>query len=72
MHTVKFLEGEKVYLRPVRESDLDLVEFGKNNADVRETLFLFAPMTQEQVKTEMNQWAGSKEIMFFYYLLSAR
>lgn len=65
MRTVKFLEGEKVYLRPVQDSDLELVEFGKNNTDVRETLFLFAPMTQEQVRTEMNAWSSSKEIMFF-------
>ncbi|MCU7496482.1 MAG: GNAT family N-acetyltransferase [Ignavibacteria bacterium] len=65
MRTVKFLEGEKIYLRPVQEKDLELVEYGKNNTDVRETLFLFAPMTQEQVRAEMNAWSGSKEIMFF-------
>lgn len=65
MKVVKFKEGNKVYLRPYRESDLELVEFGKNNADVRETLFLFAPVTAEQVKAEMNAWSNSKEIMLF-------
>lgn len=65
MRTVKFLEGEKVYLRPVQDKDLELVEYGKNNTEVRETLFLFAPMTQEQVRLEMNAWSTSKEIMFF-------
>jgi len=46
---VKFYEGEKVYLRPVEENDLQLFYFGKNNSQVRETLFLFFPMTYEQV-----------------------
>lgn len=65
MRTVKFLEGENIYLRPFQEKDLGLVEFGKNDTEVRETLFLFAPMTQEQVRQEMNSWSSSKEIMFF-------
>ena len=63
--TIKFLEGEKIYLRPYSEEDLLLVQFGKNNSDLRETLFLFAPMTLEQVKNEMNQWTTSKEIVLF-------
>lgn len=65
MFTVKFLEGKKVYLRPYNEKDNSLVEFGKNNPEVRETLFLFAPMTIEQVKTEMSQWSSSREITLF-------
>lgn len=65
MRTVKFIEGKKIYLRPFKESDLELVEFGKNNSDVRETLFLFAPVTTEQVKNEMTAWTTSKEIMLF-------
>ncbi|MGE5402849.1 MAG: GNAT family N-acetyltransferase [Ignavibacteriales bacterium] len=65
MRVIKFKEGTKVYLRPFQEKDIELVEFGKNNAEVRETLFLFAPMTQEQVRAEMNAWSGSKEIMLF-------
>lgn len=65
MEITKFLEGKKVYLRPVQDEDTKLVYFGKNNADVRETLFLFAPMTLEQVQAEIKQWSTSKEIMFF-------
>lgn len=65
MKPVKFKEGKKVFLRPYRESDVELVEYGKNNTDVRETLFLFAPMTNEQVRAELNSWANSKEIMLF-------
>ncbi|MCX6150723.1 MAG: GNAT family protein [Ignavibacteriales bacterium] len=65
MRIIKFLEGKQIYLRPLKENDLELVEFGKNNPDVRETLFLFAPMTTEQVKAELNQWSSSKEIMLF-------
>lgn len=65
MRTVKFLEGEKIYLRPVQEEDYELVYFGKNNPDVRYTLHLFAPMTYEQVKDEMKTWTTSKEIALF-------
>lgn len=65
MQQVKFLEGKKIYFRPYCEKDIELVEFGKNNPDVRETLFLFSPMTVEQVKAEMNSWANSKEIALF-------
>lgn len=65
MKQVKFLEGKKVYLRPYMESDSELVLFGKNNTEVRETLFLFSPMTLEQVKAEMNSWSNSKEIVLF-------
>lgn len=65
MNKVKFQEGTKVYLRPYQESDNQLVLFGKNSSEVRETLFLFAPMTIDQVKTELTQWANSKEIMLF-------
>jgi diamine N-acetyltransferase len=65
MYKCKFLEGEKVYLRPFAESDLELVHFGKNNALVRETLFLAAPLTLEQIKAEMSSWSSSKEIVLF-------
>jgi diamine N-acetyltransferase len=65
MRIVKFLEGEKTYLRPVEDKDFDLVYAGKNSSAVRETLFLFAPMTQEQVRAEMATWTSSKEIALF-------
>ena len=65
MDIVKFLEGEKIYLRPLQDEDSKLVYFGKNNTDVRETLFLFAPMTLELVQAELKQWSTSKEIMLF-------
>lgn len=62
---MKFIEGKKIYLRPYQETDLELVTFGKNNSEVRESLFLFAPMTVEQVKAEMITWTSSKEIALF-------
>jgi len=65
METTKFIEGKKVYLRPVQDEDFNMVYFGKNNSQVRETLFLFAPQTLEQVQAEMKQWSNSKEIMLF-------
>lgn len=63
--TVKFYEGEKIYLRPVEESDLELFYFGRNNPDVRETLFLFFPMTYEQVKNDIQLILNSKENLTF-------
>ena len=65
MRVVKFFVGEKVYLRPVEEKDLELVYSGKNDTAVRETLFLFTPMTLEQVRSEMVNWSNSKEIVLF-------
>ncbi len=62
---VKFVEGEKVYLRPIEEQDLQLIYFGKNNPLVRETLFLFYPITLEQVKQEITTYITSKENLYF-------
>ncbi len=64
-YSVKFAKGEKIYLRPVEETDLELFYFGKNNPDVRETLFLFFPMTYEQVKNEIQTIFSSKENLTF-------
>lgn len=65
MQSAKFIEGERIYLRPFQESDAELVYFGKNNTEVRETLFLFSPMTLEQVKEELSSWSRSREIALF-------
>ncbi len=63
---IKFLSGERIYLRPFDEKkDLQLYQFGKNNSDIRETLFLFRPMTEQDTITEANQWHSSKENILF-------
>lgn len=62
---VKFIEGSKIYLRPVEEADLQLFYFGKNNPEVRETLFLFYPMTLEQVRQEINTQTSTRENLLF-------
>jgi RimJ/RimL family protein N-acetyltransferase len=63
MKSVKFYEGEKVYLRPVESNDAQLVYYGKNNQSVRETLYLFSPMTLEQIREELQNWVSNKEII---------
>lgn len=63
--SVKFIEGEKIYLRPFSDEDLSLVYFGKNNAEVRQSLFLFNPMTMEQVANEILNMVSSKEAVLF-------
>lgn len=62
---VKFYEGKKIYLRPIEETDLDLFYFGRNNPEVRETLFLFFPMSYEQVRNEVQSLLNSKENLSF-------
>lgn len=62
---VKFYEGKKIYLRPIEEKDLDLFYFGRNNPEIRETLFLFFPMTYEQVRNEVQSLLTSKENISF-------
>ncbi|HOT98121.1 MAG TPA: GNAT family protein [bacterium] len=65
MYTCTFLQGESIYLRPFAEEDLELVQFGKNDPRVRETLFLAMPQTLEQVRAEMAAWSTSKETVLF-------
>jgi RimJ/RimL family protein N-acetyltransferase len=65
MYQCKFMEGDKIYLRPFAEQDIDLVHFGKNNSLVRETLFLAWPQTLEQIRAEMLAWSTGKESVLF-------
>lgn len=65
MDRPKFLEGQKVFLSPANENDCNLVFAGKNNAAIRETLFLFSPVTFDDAKNEQQQWLQSKEIKLF-------
>lgn len=63
---VVFIESEKIYLRPYdSEKDLSLFHFGKNSEEVRETLFLFSPITKFQVTDEMDNWIKKKENILF-------
>jgi len=63
---IKFLNGKKIYLRPFDEKkDLELFQFGKNNSEVRETLFLFRPMTEHETIEEINKWHSNKENAIF-------
>jgi diamine N-acetyltransferase len=65
MEKTKFVEGEKIYLRPFQSEDSALVYFGKNDEQIRETLFLFAPQTLEQVQDEMKQWSTNSSFALF-------
>ena len=65
MNTTKFLEADKIYLRPFEDSDIDLVYFGKNNEEVRKTLFLFEPLNRQSISNELYAWEKSKESILF-------
>ncbi|MBU0475388.1 MAG: GNAT family N-acetyltransferase [Bacteroidetes bacterium] len=62
----KFIASENIYLRAYEEtSDLDLLHFGKNSSEVRDTLFLFSPVTKKQVAEEMEKLVAAKENELF-------
>lgn len=65
MSKVKFIGGEKIYLRPVEDSDTELFYLGKNDPSVRETLFLFKPCTRTGIKEEIDNWQKSDENILF-------
>lgn len=65
MSIVKFIDGEKIYLRPVEDGDAELFYFGKNDPSVRETLFLFKPFTKTVIKEEINNWLKNDENILF-------
>ncbi len=65
MKPVKFIEAETIYLRPFEPEDVDLVYFGKNNAQVRDTLFLFEPISKANVMSQLQAWNNSSENMLF-------
>ena len=63
---IKFLEGKKIYLRPFNEKrDLELFQFGRNNSKVRDTLFLFRPVSEQDTLTEVKEWHSNKENALF-------
>jgi RimJ/RimL family protein N-acetyltransferase len=63
---IKFCEGEKIYLRPYNEeTDLFLFYYGENNKEVRETLFLFSPLTKKEAQEKIEGWIASKENKIF-------
>lgn len=61
----KFLKGSKIYLRPHKEEDFGIIEFGKNDPDVRETLFLFKPQTRNDIEYEIKTWLNDKSTVLF-------
>lgn len=65
MKEIKFIEGSKIYLRPFEERDAELVYFGKNNSKVRETLFLFEPITRTHILNELHESSNNKETVLF-------
>ncbi|HOJ37456.1 MAG TPA: GNAT family protein [Ignavibacteriales bacterium] len=66
MYHTTFSIGENIYLRPYqKDTDLDLVYYGKNDPLLREILFHFEPMTIEQVAKELDTWANDPKTKLF-------
>ncbi|MEE4311519.1 MAG: GNAT family protein [candidate division KSB1 bacterium] len=56
-----FLEGSKVYLRPVEEGDHVFINRGENNPVVREQLFLAFPAGLRETVDKLSVYQSSKE-----------
>ena len=56
-----FLEGSKVYLRPVAEDDYVFINRGENNPIVREQLFLAFPAGLRETAGKLSEYQSSKE-----------
>ncbi len=60
-----FLSGKVIYLRPWKESDINMLFKGINNSMVRETLFTFRPKSimelEEEIKRDLT---SDKSILF--------
>lgn len=65
MQRARFLEGSKIYLSPFEEDDLEIYFHGNNSEAVRETLFLFSPVTKEEMKAEIEKWITESTTKLF-------
>ncbi len=63
---IKYCEGENIYLRPYDEvNDLTMFYFGENNSMIRDSLFLYSPITKEDAKNKINEWVSKSENKIF-------
>jgi len=51
----QFIMGEKIYLRPFKESDLEMIARLENHPDPRTTLFYAIPTSLEQQKVKLQK-----------------
>ncbi len=64
--TIKFCEGENIYLRPYNELlDLDLFHCGENNPVVKDSLFLHSPLTKNNAKEKIDEFISKSENKIF-------
>jgi len=56
-----FLRGNKIYLRPISENDVDWICQGENSPDVREAMFFSLPITLSREKEKIQQYLESQE-----------
>ncbi|MGC9513032.1 MAG: GNAT family N-acetyltransferase [Fidelibacterota bacterium] len=60
-----FLEGEKVVLTPMEEEDAEYIRQMENDPEVRFTLFLYKPLTQESAEKKVWEMISSPDIFMF-------
>ena len=63
-----FLIGERLYLRPARDEDIDSICRGENDPRVRETLFLALPSETENTRKKIADWQKSEKAIVFSIL----
>jgi RimJ/RimL family protein N-acetyltransferase len=62
---VTFINGGTVVLRPAEPADAEWVYFGKNHPQVRDALFLYFPLTLDQIRNEQQSWSENRETILF-------
>ncbi len=63
---IKYCAGQNIYLRPYDEvQDLNMFYFGENNLVIRDSLFLYFPLTKNDAKNKIDEWISKNENKIF-------
>lgn len=59
MHT-PFLCGKKIDLCPISDNDIEILKKGYNDPDVRDAMFMYFPLSEEETQTKINAMAKNE------------
>jgi len=64
MHT-PFLSGKKVDLCPVGPDDMEILQKGYNDPDVRDAMFMYFPLTMQDTEKKVSKMAENEQAIQF-------
>ena len=64
MHT-HFLSGKKVDLCPVGPDDMNILQKGYNDPDIRDAMFMYFPLTAEDTEKKISKMAENEQAIQF-------